>query len=426
MKPKNKFQQQVFELSKSLPKITNVQKKWAFEHCIKHYGKRNAKGEITCLECAHKWKGSSELSAAALGAVCPQCATQLEIIHTPKRAFHQHAHFCIITTKEQFQVLRFFIIQYKAKANEKANYFISEIVQRWIAPNGKHATIARTLSSIYHYDIWNFNSHLEIRNDKEHHHISPTCVYPHQRIIPELKRRGYKGDNGRISHFNLFRTLLTENRAETLFKAGQIRMLGYFIGRDFGLIESYWASIKICIRNNYYIPDANNWRDYIDLLRFFGKDLHNAKYVCPNNLTAEHDRYVKKKREHQERERKAKKRQQALEDEPKYHEMKSKFFGIEITNGTIQVRMLESVEEIMQEGDTMRHCVFASDYHLRPDSLILSACVNGVPVETVEFSLSKMKVVQCRGLHNKNTEYHNQIVELVNKNKRLIKRRMAA
>jgi hypothetical protein len=63
---------------------------------------------------------------------------------------------------------------------------------------------------------------------------------------------------------------------------------------------------------------------------------------------------------------------------------------------------------------------------LKPDSLILSACINGQKIETVEFSLSQMRVVQSRGVCNKNTEYHDQIIELVKKNRRLIQKRMAA
>ena len=61
MKPKNKFQKQVFELSKTLAPINKVQKKWAFQHCFEHIGIRNAKGLITCLDCGHRWKGNSEL-----------------------------------------------------------------------------------------------------------------------------------------------------------------------------------------------------------------------------------------------------------------------------------------------------------------------------------------------------------------------------
>jgi hypothetical protein len=219
---------------------------------------------------------------------------------------------------------------------------------------------------------------------------------------------------------------LTDSRAETLVKAGQTKILRHFIGKGFNMIDNYWRSIKICIRNNYHISDADNWCDYIDLLRFFKKDLHNAKYVCPNDLNAEHDRYVRKKRAFQNREKSATAREKALQAETEFKTMKSKFFGIEFSDGVIQIRMLNSVAEIMHEGDKLHHCVFASNYHLRPDSLILSACVNGKSLETIEFSLSQMKVVQCRGVHNKETEYHNQIIELVNQNKRLIQERMAA
>ena len=426
MKPKNKFQQQVFELSKNLPQITKVQKEWAFQNCIEHIGKRTAKGVITCLECGHTWQGNSELGDALLGAECPQCSAKLQVTNTRKMVFKQSAYFGIVTTKKNFQVLRFFLIKYYAKAGQKADYFISEVVQRWIAPDGKYETIARMRPMSYYDDNWIFYSKLEIRPERDHHYISLTDVYPKQWLIPELKRSGYKGDNIRLSHLTLFRTLLSDSRAETLLKAGQIDILQSFAGKNWQSIEDYWNAIKICLRNNYKINDATIWRDYIDLLRFFEKDLYNAKYVCPADLIAEHDRYVKKKQEWQEQERREQKKQKALESEKKFYEMKSRFFGILFTDGLIQIRMLESVEEIMQEGDIMHHCVFTNEYHLKPDSLILSACIGDKRIETIEFSLSKMQVVQCRGIQNKNTEYHDQIIELVKKNTRLIRKRIAA
>jgi len=426
MKPKNKFQQQVFELSKTLAPITKVQKEWAYQNCFEYVGRKSAKGVITCLKCGHAWHGNSELGDTLLGAECPECSTKLRVTNTLKRVFKQSEYFCIVTVKGNFQVLRFFLIQYNVTIGQKAHYFISEVVQRWIAPNGKYATIAK-LRPLSYYDVtWTFDSALEIRPERDHHYINTTCIYPRQQLIPELKRSGYKGEYYNINPFDLFRTLLSDSRAETLLKAGQTKLLKYYAGSNFHKINDYWASIKICIRNNYQIKDASVWRDYIDLLRFFGKDLHNAKYVCPADLTAEHDRYVKKKREFQELERREQNKQKALEDEKKFQEMKSRFFGIQFSDGVIQIRVLESVEEIIQEGDIMHHCVCASEYHLKPDSLILSACVNGKKVETIEFSLSKMQVVQCRGIHNKTTEYHDRIIELVKKNKRQIQKRMAA
>jgi hypothetical protein len=322
--------------------------------------------------------------------------------------------------------MRFFLVQYHARTGKKAHYFISEVVQRWIAPNGKYETIARTRTFSYYQDTWNFSSKLEIRPERDHHHVNPTGIYPHRRLIPELKRAGYNNQYENINPFDIFRTLLLDSRAETLLKAGQTKVLRYFTGNNFYEINDYWASIKICIRNSYHISDMHNWRDYIDILRFFGKDLHNAKYVCPSDLKAEHDNYVRKKREWQNRVLRQEKKKEALENEKKFHEMKSRFFGIQFTDGIIQIRMLESVEEVMQEGDILHHCVFVNNYHLRPDSLILSACIGDKRIETIEFSLSKMQVVQCRGVHNKNSEFHDQIIELVNKNKRLIRKKMAA
>lgn len=37
-----------------------------------------------------------------------------------------------------------------------------------------------------------------------------------------------------------------------------------------------------------------------------------------------------------------------------------------------------------------------------------------------------MKVIQCRGLQNKNTEYHDRIIDLVNANQQVFRDRMKA
>ena len=59
-------------------------------------------------------------------------------------------------------------------------------------------------------------------------------------------------------------------------------------------------------------------------------------------------------------------------------------------------------------------------------ALILSATIDGKRIETVEVSLKTLEVVQSRGLHNSNTEYHDRIVNLVNSNVNLIRQRMEA
>lgn len=72
----------------------------------------------------------------------------------------------------------------------------------------------------------------------------------------------------------------------------------------------------------------------------------------------------------------------------------------------------------------MHHCV--GSYYSKEDSLILSATIDGKRIETIEVSISKLKVIQSRGVCNKNTKYHSQILSLVENNMPLIAGRLAA
>jgi len=160
------------------------------------------------------------------------------------------------------------------------------------------------------------------------------------------------------------------------------------------------------------------------MLRRLGKDIHSPKYVCPENLQESHDTAQRKLQAQRDKEVEARRRQQAIENEERFQELKAPFFGITFTDGVIQVKVLESVQEYLEEGKTLHHCVFTNEYYLKKQSLILSARIDGRRIETIEVSLETMKVIQCRGLQNKNTEYHDRIVNLVNANRNLIRQRI--
>ena len=147
---------------------------------------------------------------------------------------------------------------------------------------------------------------------------------------------------------------------------------------------------------------------------------HNARYVCPYDSQKEHDRYMGKKAKAEAQ----KEIEKLRKNEADFAKIKGKFFGLFFSDGTITVRVLESIEEMILEGEIMHHCV--ADYHSKEDSLILSATIDGKRIETLEISLSKLMVIQSRGVCNKNTDYHDQIIELVNKNIPLIEQRMIA
>lgn len=312
------------------------------------------------------------------------------------------------------------------KVCHPAKYSITEVVQRWIAPDGKTETVARLrCMHLFYYDLWNEWSDMEIRGNKKlrAYDIAPICTYPTIRVIPEVKRNGYKGNFHNILPYDFFTAILSDSRKETLLKSGQTEMLRYSIVRSMDM-KRYWNSIKICIRNGYTIPDSSLWCDMIDLLCHFGKDTNCPKYVCPADLKAEHDKLVAKRNRQRERERTEQQRQKAIEDEKNYLKAKGIFFGLVFSDNLICIKVIESVEEMITEGRLMHHCV--GGYHNRKDSLILSATIDGKRIETIEVSLATLKVVQSRGICNENTEYHDRIIRLVEDNTELIRQRMNA
>lgn len=412
----------VLAQSEQLPKISKAHLNWAFRECIDHYAHRLPKGKTTCMDCGHSWVMEKETTTCR----CPQCGAKLNVRTSYVRKLQQKQYFTILTTCGEYQVLRMFLLIVEMEKGSKAKPYALEIGQYWWNDKGRKAIVAIQRVMGHYLDTFSFCSPMAIRNDNiAYDHISYSPMYPKIQVIDTLKRNGLNGNYPDIVPTQLIPALLSNPKAETLMKAQQYSMLQYYL-KSFFNINDYWASIKICIRNGYTITDASMWKDYIDLLRYFGKDTNSPKYVCPTDLQAEHDRLVRKKNERIEREKLAKARQKAIKDEQKYRELKGKFFGIFFTDGIIQVRVLESVNEFAEEGVAMHHCVFSNEYYLKADSLILSATIDGKRIETIEISLKTMKVVQSRGVCNKNTEHHDQIVNLVNKNMKLIRSRMAA
>ena len=185
----------------------------------------------------------------------------------------------------------------------------------------------------------------------------------------------------------------------------------------------YAHSIRIANKNKYIVKDASMWFDYLDLLSYFHLDTHNAHYVCPKNLKHEHDTLAKRKERIEAQREQERKRKEAIKWEKQYRADKAKYFGICFGDENVVITVIQSVADMAEEGKKMHHCVFAMGYYKRKDSLILTArsAADGKRIETIEVSLKTFKVVQSRGVQNTNTPYHDEIINLVNKNINLIK-----
>jgi DNA-directed RNA polymerase subunit M/transcription elongation factor TFIIS len=406
MEPKTKIQKRVVELMKSLPLLIETQRQWGIENVIPHIAKVSKKG-ITCLKCGHTWKEGD-------AKTCPNCGVKLIFDDTKKRIFKDIKYYLILNTCEEFQVLRYFVINSVQSQNKEADYQFTEVMQRWIKKDGEDL-FARKLTNCggCYFDLWNYSSKIEIRNDNDNFRSIYPEIYPKYQILPELKRNGFKGSFHKINPYHLFKALLSNSKAETIFKAKQFNLLSYF---NYLNIDKLWKAIKICIRNNYIVKDASLWRDYINILIYLGKDISNAKYVCPEDLSFSHEEYLKLYRNKVNKERDKARFQRMKEYEAKYKELKQKYFDFEVSQGTTQIRVLKSVKEFEEESKELGHCVFDNEYFLIDDSLILSASVGGKKMETIEISLSEMKIIQCRGKMNKNSKHHKAILNLMRTN----------
>ena len=421
MRAKTRLQHKVVTANGRLLPQTKKQELWAFRQCISHYAYRTKNGGTTCMDCGYQRNDSNEKVCR-----CPHCGARLEILDTKCRTFKDKAYYSTLATQDGLQVQRVFLMNANFRKGKKAEYYSMEIARYWVDDNGKTEITALKRTLGHYADTFVLDGCLELRRDNYvYRRIADCKVYPYYSATPKLRRNGLQGSLADIEPTRLIEALLTDSRAETMFKAGRKTDLNYFLQYSM-YFDLYWNTYKIVLRNGYHIADISLWIDYIRLLERCGKDIHNAHYVCPLDLKAEHDRYQERARIIQEREEREEQRKKAKENEERFRELKSKFFGLSFTDGLIVVSVLESVDDYYKEGNALHHCVGQCEYYLKPQSLVFSARIDNQRVETIELSLETFKVLQSRGLCNKATEYHDRIIRLVQKNARQIRKRMTA
>ena len=424
MRPRNLREKHIVELNGRLRPLTTTQMNWALNSIINHYGYRLKSGMCTCMKCGHEWLENRDGTC-----LCPECGTRIEIKDTKERVIRDKSYFNVITTIEGYQVIRMFLMIVEMRKGMKAKAAYLEIGSYWIDCKGDTTVVGLQRTLGHYIDSFAFGSPLEIRRDNEaFQRISDEWVYPRIKVTDTIKRNGFKGSCHYIHPVTMFQELLTNSKAETLMKANEIELLRYLCARPTykAHIDTYWNTIKVANRNGYKVKDSQMWMDYIKILERCGKDILSPKYICPTNLKEEHDRYMRKIHILEDRKKRAEDIRKAQEREASFKEQKEKFFGIRINDGEIEVKVLESVEEYRQEAESQHICLFSAAYDQREDSLIFSARIDGRIIETIEVDLRTLRVVQSRGVCNKNTAYHDRIINLINANAHLIKERITA
>ena len=360
-------------------------------------------------------------------------------------------HFIIVTTCHGWQVLRHFYCYayYRRKKLVEAGY--SVVMEEWLK-DGQYVFLSRDRYCMgCANDAWMHGHPLEVRHGKlggsvvqdpreiGYCDVLFVRVQDKYRYLPEdIAVREYVG--------TMYRAVNAHPYNETLLKQNK-SLFDWSKYNGFLYDHEKTAAIRIARRYHYGIDDL--WKDMIESLAYLGKDLHNPALVCPQDGLDAHDRWCaaagrkrKKMREkmdklRQIRDEHAELRRMQMQAEyeerrkeeakaaiPLYAKARGRFFGLCIAENDLEIKVLQSVQEFMEEGKEMEHCVFANAYYdvkRKPNCLILSARVGGKRCETIEVDLSKYQVVQCRGRKNANTPYHDTILNLMNANMNQIK-----
>lgn len=383
MKPRNKIQREVVAISAKIPPITDKQKQWGITHS---YTAKERTYEKT-----------------------------------------MHRYFVISSRVKDWQVCRFFQIR-----KQRQLYELIEPVRLWFNADGHMEVEAMNRFCMSgKMDSWIVGSELTLKNIpatyKDYTQMLLISASKITSALPILKRNGLKGSFHNMQPRDVIEGLIQNNMFETLWKCRQyslLHSLAFNWNRDYNNTGKM-AAVKIVLRHGYKVTDGRIWLDMIDMLKRAQKDIRNPKFVCPTDLKKGHNKALVWLKRYDEKQRKISEQKKLLEDRKaaKEYEIARKcFMGLKLTDGTIVIQVLPTVNAVMKEGEAMHHCVFAAGYYKRLDSLLLTAKVNGERAETIEVDLKRYELVQSRGVCNQNSKYHEKIVNLIKENMNVIRK----
>ena len=423
MKPRNKKQERILAMSGQLRPLSNAQMQWALNYTINHFAYRLKNGKAVCLKCGHEWNANEGVCR------CPHCGISLEVKTTKERVRKDKSYFNIITAKGGYQVIRMFLMSVELRKGMVAEPSFQEIGQYWLDENGNATVVGLKRTIGWYVDSFDYCSKLELRRDNDaFQFIADQWVYPRIKVTDTIKRNGFDGHTYDINPLTLFKELLTNPKAETLMKSGDVEMLRYLCHSPFNAdeIDFYWKSIKVAKRAGFEFEDAQMWMDYIKMLERMGKDLHSPVLVAPQDLQTAHDLYSAKVERQRIKAQREEDRKKAEADEAKFEELKGRYIGLVMTDGEIVIHTLNSVAEYYDEGSRQHICVASARYYLKENSLVFTAKIKGQTIATIEISLSDYSIIQCRAFANKVCKYQDRIAKIIRDNTKIIAERKRA
>ena len=329
-------------------------------------------------------------------------------------------YYAVLEQKKEFSVVRYFsFVKHKMKDN-----VCEEFMQVWVSAHGNVVRAKQRFSMGHYFDTFIKDSSMEIRTNKKNYgynrltDISFTklfirsrkaqltiCNYAENQYMMIGKHYVWLTDDMEVDKFPFLETIIKQKP-----RIAELLLLNR--------MQNEQEVIKLAWKHGYLTEDLdyNLWRDTVSMARQLHYDLHNPLYVCPRNLETAHNLYAQRLNRQALLDQRRREAMRAMSDKQakeRFGKFIKKFLDFCITDGRVTIQPLKSIEEFKEEGEIMHHCVFACGYYKKPDTLILSAQVNGEHTETIEIDLKSFSIVQSRGVCNQPSEYHEEIKSLL-------------
>jgi len=415
MKKLTKLQADVLRKKYNLKALKNEVYKYAEENVFLNLGTTKY-SKTLCLECGTDFKVSSK------DVKCPSCKKKLKIIHMNKSSDYEYGFCIVIDAYKEYQIIRYIQVEKTWRKNQPCKTISFECMQKWINPNGKETILSTRLLSGFNYMSKGTrfaDEELKITNSSASKENIFGPIYPKKKGSKIAIRNGYKYSLHKVKAEKFFKLILTNPKFETLLKTKSFALFKLFADRSD--INDYWPQIKITLKHKYKIDDVSDWIDMINTLRSLGKSTESPKYICPENLKLEHQRWNKKRTKVLRERRRNELKEEIDSDNKVYIKQIANYLDFEIKSQNLIIQPIKTVEQLFEDSTLLKHCAFNNEYHKREDRLLMRATVNNSVVETIEIDLNSFKIIQSRGLKNKASKYNEEIIRLVESNIELIK-----
>ena len=341
-----------------------------------------------------------------------------------------YAYFSICTNIKEFEVNRLYRI-YKFTDKNTSHFFVVEIMREFVDGDRRtYFSKKRYGLGCSYFDTFSLNSDIELKSNERNYAGNMLSWLMDYSCGSRCQSSGRRMRCETRDCKELGRVICNNPVAETMYKENN-PIFNYLMYRTH--LKDVCRAYTLAKRHGFVFDNFSTplWFDMVEAIIYCKKDFHNPVYIAPKDLLATHNRFIRmmhRKQEEAKLEREYKKiekerlERKALDE--LYVKNRKRFFDMVLKSGDLEIRVLKSVDEFLQEAEFMHHCVYRCRYwdmKTHPHSLILSATIAGTKCETIEVNLDTYKVAQCYGKHDQFTNYHDKIVAFVKRHMKTIK-----